>query len=155
VYRHFPDREHLVAAISQAARERLALALAEGSAGVSVSGRSAAIERFMAIGAAYVAWATSEPRLCETAFVPCSAAPSRPDDPNAWEILEIALDDLVAEGAMPAERRAEAPMVAWTAVHGLSGMLNGIAGPMFGDRDATVQTMLGAIERALEISATR
>jgi AcrR family transcriptional regulator len=152
-YRHFPDRAHLVAAIAQAARERLANAMAEAAATVEGDGGTAAARRFGAIGGAYVRWAIGEPRLYATAFTPVDAMPPRPDEPNAWTILNVALDELVATGAMPTELRAEAPMIAWTMVHGLAGLLTGAAMPVAGDPDDAIVGMQAAVLRALEIHA--
>jgi hypothetical protein len=61
------------------------------------------------------------------------------------------LDGLVAAGALPPERRANADFVAWSAVHGLSMLL--LEGPLreLGDaeRERVLERLLDTIERGL------
>ena len=124
-YRHFPSRDHLVAEVSQRARQQLATALIEARSEVTNSGpRSGrALRRFAAIGKGYVRFAIEEPRLFEAAFVHCPVRPSTPDDPDAWGVLVEAIDDMADTGAIPAERRADAPIIAWSGVYGLAMIL--------------------------------
>jgi AcrR family transcriptional regulator len=126
VYRHFPDMAHLTAEVSRSARESLAAAmLGAASLVIEEPGDSGigAIRRLHAIGRAYIAFAEREPQLFDTAFMASGAAPSCADDPSAWGVLEGALDDLVATGELDASRSYSAPLIAWSAVHGMSGVL--------------------------------
>lgn len=149
IYRHFTDKEHLRAAISQAAREQLARAISLPRPR-SLSKRGAA-ERFRKIGLAYVEFALAEPLLYAAAFEICE--PPRPDNPSAWQVLTDALDDLVKTGAMPASRRPGAEMVAWCAAHGASNL---IPTPMAGvppeQRDVVVEQVLDGVKRSLLIT---
>ena len=121
-YRHFPDGlgELLVAVgdVGRAeltARIRRALSRAGGD-----DVEDAARRRFRASGAAYVAYVTDQPGLFQVASRHSGAR--RPDaDPHA--LLEQCLDDLVAVGALPVERRPYASVAAWAAVHGVAVLL--------------------------------
>jgi Tetracyclin repressor-like, C-terminal domain len=87
--------------------------------------------RLRAIGAAYLRFAVEETGLFRTAF----ATPGNPPGggggngaPGPFQLLSAALDDLVASGALPAERRLDAEYLAWSAVHGLAMLV--IEGPL-------------------------
>ena len=125
VYRHFPDLDHLRAVVAQRAREELAQSMLDASDAVPAmrSRANRAVACFTAIGSAYVQFAADEPGLFHTAFIACSSAPERPDDPSAWQILNDALDDLVAVGRLDRARLADAPLIAWTSVHGLATLI--------------------------------
>jgi AcrR family transcriptional regulator len=146
IYRHFADKDQLRAAISQAAREQLARSMAQPAARTLTKARAAA--RFRAIGAAYIDFALSEPRL----YADCSP-PSREDSPSAWAILAESLDALVATGAMPKARRSGAEVVAWSSVHGVSTLLpSSLAARMPIDRTFIVTQVLDGVMRSLEIT---
>jgi AcrR family transcriptional regulator len=149
IYRHFADKDQLRAAISQAAREQLARSMVQPAVRTLTKARAAA--RFRAIGAAYIDFALSEPRLYAAAFAEC--APPREDSPSAWGILAEALDALVATGAMPKERRAGAEMVAWSAVHGVSTLLlSPLPATTPSDRNLIVTQVLDGVARSLQIT---
>ena len=123
-YRHFRDLDHLVAAVSQRAREQLARdMLAAIEAAPAGSGPVAAWARLEASGRAYVRFGVEEPQLLEAAFVPC-VPPDRPDDPAAWHVLVARIDELVATGEVDARRREVAPLIAWSSVHGLATIVS-------------------------------
>jgi AcrR family transcriptional regulator len=149
IYRHFADKDQLRAAISQAAREQLARSMAQPTTRASTKARAAA--RFRAIGAAYIDFALSEPRLYAAAFAEC--APPREDSPSAWGILAEALDALVATGAMPKARRRGAEMVAWSSVHGVATLLpSPLPATAPSDRNLIVTQVLDGVARSLQIT---
>ena len=149
IYRHFTDKEHLRAAISQAAREQLARAISLPKP--RTIGKRAAAERFRLIGLAYIEFALTEPLLYAAAFEICE--PPRPDNPSAWEVLTEALDDLVKAGAMPASRRSGAEMVAWCAVHGAANLITTtVAGVPSSQRSVVVKQVLDGVKRSLQIT---
>lgn len=151
VYRHFADFDHLRAEVSRAAREELARAMAAGRAGVPSGGdqRAEALARFEAVGMAYVRFAQHEPGLFDAAFARSAVMPSVPDDPSAWDVLNGALDDLVTVGALSMERRGEAPMIAWTSVHGLACIVAFSALPPDVPVAVATRVVLDGIDRAL------
>src|SRR5215467_3979625 len=76
-YRHFADRDELLAAVSAAAMRELAARMAAGVARVrgKYGDPAAAVRRLHAIGTAYLGFAREEPGLFATAF----ALPTRHD----------------------------------------------------------------------------
>lgn len=149
VYRHFADREALLAEVAREARQALAgRMLAERAAEPRRrSPTRAAVARFRATGRGYVAFATEQPHLIRTAFLPLPPA-SRPDDPDAYAVLTSAIDELVASGAMPARHRPGAEVLAWSSVHGF-GLLAALGGlGATGPGGAAVDGAAVAVDRA-------
>jgi AcrR family transcriptional regulator len=130
-YRHFTDRDELLAEVSLAAMRDLADRMAAGVA--RVRGKhgdpAAARRRLRAIGMAYLTFAHEEPGLFATAFaVPQSHSYDSHDsfDGNAEGArtplghLRAALDELVEAGVVVRERRAGIEYPVWAAMHGLA-----------------------------------
>ena len=114
--------------------------------------------RLRAVGTAYLRFAQAEPGLFRTAFsAPAdqqhAASPARADDRGMrpFRLLAATLDELVAAGVLPRERRRGAELLAWSAVHGLAVLL--IDGPLRGLDDTrthtTEQRLLDMVERGL------
>ncbi|MBI1758688.1 MAG: TetR/AcrR family transcriptional regulator [Actinobacteria bacterium] len=121
-YHHFQDRGHLVAVVSQRAREALAehMAAARLAVPTRLPVKVRAVRRLAAVSLAYLDFAEREPELLRMAFAPCVAPVGRPDDPTAWGILVATLDEVEHTGAMDPARRSGAELVIWSALHGLS-----------------------------------
>ncbi|MFM2106399.1 MAG: hypothetical protein RL338_1431 [Chloroflexota bacterium] len=150
VYRHFPSLAHLVAAVSQRARERLAERLEHEVELIAVDDPvEAAWERLFATGRAYVRFAIDEPNLHATAFVAGGMRPAHPDSPDAWSVLVRVLNDLERLGEVAPDMRASAPLIAWSAVHGVAGVLTlpSPADPV--DPQEAVESVMRAVRRAL------
>jgi AcrR family transcriptional regulator len=136
-YRHFSDRDALLAEVSQHARHELAAEMRR-----RVNRTTDPLERLQAVGTAYIDFALSQPGLFRTAFTshPTTSqddehdAPNRPgagsgaDSAEPFEILRDVLDEAVAAGLVDAHRRPGAEIAAWSAVHGLAGLL--LDGPL-------------------------
>lgn len=150
-YRHFPSRDHLVAHVSQIAREELArdLILAREQVAATGSRRRRSIRRFEAIGRAYVLFAVDAPNLFEAAFMPCDVQPATNDDPEAWAVLVEAVDEMVSTGAIPSTRRRDAPIIAWSGVHGLATILTSSIWPPGYNLDDEVGAVIAGISRAI------
>ncbi len=127
-YRHFSDRDALLSAVSDAALAKLATAIDALFDGIP-SGTKEQIARaqLRAVGTGYVAFALDEPGLFRTAFfVPTNletssaASKSGPSGRSPLELLTVALDEFVASGIMPVERRPQAEFLAWSSVHGFA-----------------------------------
>jgi AcrR family transcriptional regulator len=132
-YRHFEDRHALLEAVCEMALGQVARAIENEMAAVSddLDPPARARARLRAVGAGYLRYAQAEPGLFKTAFslhetVDGPATPEMLGESglSPFQLLSSALDDLVATGALPAERRPGAEFVAWSAVHGLAFLIN-------------------------------
>ena len=142
-YRHFADRDELLAAVCAAAMGELADRMAAGVARVPgpYGDADAAGRRLGAIGTAYLEFAHEEPGLFATAFaLPQQHDYGAPDDGTGRDRtplgqLRAALDELVDAGVLPPQRRDGIEYPIWSAVHGLA-VLTG-QGPLRDIPDAT------------------
>ena len=127
-YRHFADRDELLAAVCTAAMRELAARMAAGTG--RVRGRhgdpAAARRRLNAIGQAYLAFASEEPGLFATAFaLPRQHVYGAQDSesgqyPMPLDQLRAVLDELTDAGVLSRRRRAGIEYPIWATVHGLA-----------------------------------
>jgi AcrR family transcriptional regulator len=173
-YRHFADRDELLAAVCSAAMRELAGRMAAGVARVpgAYGDPGAARQRLGAVGTAYLEFAREEPGLFATAFaVPqqhgydaaagaaSGGAPGTASggaagagaDRMPLDHLRAALDELVDAGVLSRGRREGLEYPVWSTVHGLAVLAG--AGPLRGvpaaARDRLEQLTLAFIERSL------
>ena len=122
-YRHFEDLEHLKASVAKAAREVLGKmmqdALKSAPTGKSVKG---AIDRFLAIGGAYIDFGIKKSNLYEIAFICFDSPELEPTSPSPWEILMQSLAELNELGSLSDKNFKTAPTIAWSMVHGYAGL---------------------------------
>jgi AcrR family transcriptional regulator len=130
-YRHFADRDELLAEVCAAAMRVLADRMADGVARVrgKYGNPAAARRRLRAIGTAYLDFARAEPGLFATAF----AVPQRhayvatdggPDGERMpLDHLRAVLDELVDAGVLEPRRREGIEFPIWSQVHGLAVLL--------------------------------
>jgi AcrR family transcriptional regulator len=133
-YRHFADREALLAEVSRFARSELAAQMRR-----RVNRTKHPRRRLQAVGTAYIGFALTEPGLFRTAFTSHPAtspvadqdradAESPGDSSDPFEILGQVLDQCQAAGLLDPHRRPGAEIAVWSAVHGLAGLL--LDGPL-------------------------
>jgi AcrR family transcriptional regulator len=158
-YRHFTDRDALLDAVSAAALAELAEAIdARFDAIPPGTADTVARAQLLAVGTGYVAFALDNPGMFHAAFfVPTdlesSGSPGRvgPSGRGPLELLAAALDELVASGSMPAERRPQAEFLAWSSVHGFALLL--IDGPLRAlpreQADVVTQRVIDMVEAGL------
>lgn len=127
-YRHFADRDALLAEVSEHARRELADEMRR-----RVKRASDPRQRLRAVGTAYIEFALREPGLFRTAFI--SHPVTSPPDSNTsgassdpFGILGQVLDQATAAGLIDSEVRPGAEIAAWSAVHGLANLL--LDGPL-------------------------
>jgi AcrR family transcriptional regulator len=137
-YRHFADREALLAEVAHFARNELAAEMRR-----RINRTKDPRRRLRAVGTAYVDFALTEPGLFRTAFTshPATSGDTADDrttggedathstavaDP--FEVLGQVLDEAQAAGVLDPRRRPGAEIAAWSAVHGLAGLL--LDGPL-------------------------
>ena len=136
-YRHFASRQDLLEAVRSAALSGLADAMDAEIAKVrrAKSREEAARARLRAVGAGYLRFAFTETGLFRTAFATpellgFTGDPARKGKSglDPLETLGSALDELVATGLLPPERRPGAEFLAWSSVHGFAMLV--IDGPL-------------------------
>jgi len=153
-YRHFADREELLAEVASVAMDQLEQAMEERIAAVrSKSPALRARRRLGEVGRAYVYFALAEPGLFEVAFATQGAHTGAPGPETAgpYGVLGRVLDELVDAGVLTKARREGADVVCWAAVHGfamlhLHGPLRQMPPEM---REATLVLLLATIQRGL------
>jgi len=158
-YRHFADRDELLAEVCSAAMRELAGRMAAGVARVRgpYGDPAAARGRLHAIGTAYLEFAREEPGLFATAFaVPQQHAYGAPDGGTGAERtplghLRAALDELVEAAVLSRRRREGLEYPIWSAVHGLAvlagpGPLRDVPGAV---RDHLEELTLTFIDQSL------
>ncbi len=157
-YRHFADRNDLLAAVRAEAVAAVARAMEEQYHAVPVGGTPTqqARARVRAVGTGYLSFAFAETGLFRTAFggrfnVDGDAAKRGDTGLNPFQHLNAALDALVAAGALPPERRPGAEYLAWSTVHGMA--LLALDGPLQDVPPAMLtvmgQRLLDMVERGL------
>lgn len=127
-YRHFADRDELLAAVCTAAMRELAARMAGGTGRVrgKYGDATAAGRRLRAIGQAYLEFAHEEPGLFATAFaLPHQHAYGEPDSgtqqhPLPLDQLRAVLDELAEAGVLSRQRRPGIEYPIWAMVHGLA-----------------------------------
>jgi AcrR family transcriptional regulator len=121
VYRHFPDKAALLAALAQEGLDRLAIAQGHASA---LAGSTAA--GFKASGLAYVRFAVDNPALFRLIFS-CAQRIDLLEAPldsvgNAMAKLREDIERLMP-AHMPSSARKAAALHAWALVHGLAMLI--------------------------------
>ena len=150
-YRHFADRDELLAEIASLANDQLEQAMLRRLDGVTEPDPARrARARLRETGRAYVEFALAEPGLFNVAFCPTDDHSSR-DEAAPYVLLGQVLDELVESGALSPDGRLGADVVCWSAVHGLSVLL--LDGPL-GDlsaeeRDAVLEKLIVTVEQGL------
>ena len=142
-YRHFADRDELLAAVCAAAMREFADRMAAGVARADgpYGDPAAAGLRLYAIGVAYLDFAREEPGLFATAFaLPEQHAYGPADDGTGRDRtpmgqLRTVLDELVDAGVLGRERRDGIEFPIWSAVHGMAVLAG--SGPLRDVPDAT------------------
>jgi AcrR family transcriptional regulator len=128
-YRHFADRDALLAAVRDEATRELAHRMANRMSQVRAGPHTptGARLRLRAVGQAYLEFARTEPGLFDTAFAVTDDHPpsEETDEPGPFDHLQSALDNLVEAGILAPARRPDIEYPTWATVHGLAVLLRG------------------------------
>ncbi len=152
VYRHFADLEHLKAAVAKASRETLGKMMVDALKSAPTSKTSkGAIDRFLAIGGAYIDFGIKKSNLYEIAFICFDSPVLEPDSPNPWDLLMNSLTELNEIGCLSDRNFKTAPMIAWSMVHGFAGLAAQGATGNAGETLASKRDVLKAVLKSLEI----
>lgn len=148
-YRHFADRDELLAEVAAVGMARLEQTMNDRLAEVRQRDpRERAIARLRATGRAYVDFALAEPGLFGVAFaVPMGV----PKGEGPYGVLLATLEELVEVGALSPQRKAACALTCWSAVHGFA-MLH-LRGPLRGlssrERKVALDQLLDTLEAGL------
>lgn len=157
-YRHFADQADLLAAVASRVMAEVAARMQAAVAAVPTSDSAAldALLRFRAVGQAYVEYALTAPGLYRTGYAPGVVLPGTSENiagppahrsvDHPYGMLAGAIDGLVTTGVLPPDRRAQAEVSAWAAVHGLAMLINdGVLGDAATDPQPLVDRTLEMI----------
>ena len=152
VYRHFADLEHLKASVAKASRETLGKMMVDALKSVPTSNTSkGSIDRFLAIGGAYIDFGIKKSNLYEIAFICFDSPVLEPDSPNPWDLLMNSLIELNEIGCLSDKNFKTAPMIAWSMVHGFAGLAAQGATGNARETLASKRDVLKAVLKSLEI----
>lgn len=132
-YRHFADRDALLAAVSAAIQDRMAeqMTIAAPRGGTA---QSRAVALLRAVGEGYIGFALAEPGWFRVAFFgagpPALEAAAKDRMPPPYVALQQALDGLVETGALALDQRQDAEWSCWATVHGFAELV--LHGPLQG-----------------------
>lgn len=128
-YRHFADREALLAAVARRAYADMGATMRAELDALPArrNPRRRARERAVAVGVAYVRWALAEPERFRAALGPLFDGSPQGIEDDPYHLLQGAVADLDAAGLLGRAHRDGADLAIWTAAHGLSVLvLDGI-----------------------------
>jgi AcrR family transcriptional regulator len=152
-YRHFADRDDLLHAVSARAMTRWGQFMANRiAAAAEGDGPMQAAARLEACGRSYVDFAVTSPGLFRIACaLSLGAVEPDGDVDHPYVQLSQRLDELVTTQVLTTERRANAEIAAWSAVHGFSMLV--LDGPLRdvsdADRDAGLDEVLRVVREGL------
>lgn len=121
--RHFPDLQAFLAAIAAACYAQLAAEMEEATLRPQTP-----LDRLRAAGLAYVSFAASRPNrfkaLTHPLIEPRSAHPDlAAASAKAFAVLESAISEAQADGALAKRDGAVVALAAWSTVHGLAALV--------------------------------
>jgi AcrR family transcriptional regulator len=152
VYRHFAGLEHLKAAVAKASRETLGKMMVDALKAAPTS-RTAkgSIDRFLAIGGAYIDFGIKKSNLYEIAFICFDSPVLEADSPNPWDLLMNSLAELNEIGCLSEKNFKTAPMIAWSMVHGFAGLAAQGSTGSVQETNASKKDVLLAVLKSLDI----
>jgi AcrR family transcriptional regulator len=150
-YRHFADRDALIAEVAREGLGELVRATQRRLDGVLTTDPVRRARRRLAeLGRGYVDFALAEPGLFRVVFVayPAVAGPDDGATPDPLRMLCDCLDDLVEVGWLAPEHRPDAEVSCWAAVHGFAVLH--LEGPLRGSDPAGREQALTHLVTALD-----
>lgn len=152
-YRHFANRDDLVAEVAGRVMQQLVEAMERQVAAVDATEPVLrARRRLAAVGRAYVEFAVAEPGLFRLAFSSYAvvAAATPPTERDPYALLGRVLDDLVDVGFLATEARESADLTCWAAVHGLAVLTTdgALRGADEAKRSFALRQLLDTIDRS-------
>jgi len=147
-YHYFPDKDSLIGAIGERLFADLEHMEEEAMRAIPGNSAVAAKKRLRAIGRAYFQWAKKQPHSFQLMFGGFCKIKKLGDyeESPAFQILNYALDDLVATGAMPKSARKGGELLAWSSVQGATNLI--IEGHL---PEEVFESVLDGLEKGLSI----
>lgn len=144
-YRHFKDKDDLVAAVAAEGFDRLTASMLE-----SMEAGDTALERLRLSGRGYVEFALRQPQHLIAMFEAPAGKCARPEyeaaGQRAFQVLLDVVWEVKAEGLLPPGDPNVFAVAAWSAVHGLAKLA--IGGRLPFDAAQTIE-FTGYLSRAL------
>ncbi|MBB5786705.1 TetR/AcrR family transcriptional regulator [Jiangella mangrovi] len=140
-YRHFENAEDLLAGVKDRAFQAMNEAMRDRVATVQDPR-----DRLEALGRAYVGFALAEPGLFRVAFCEKGALPFD-ELPAPLALVAQVMDELVAAGRLPVERRPMAEIAAWASVHGVARLA--LDGPL---ANIAPELYTAAVDRVIDVT---
>jgi AcrR family transcriptional regulator len=125
IYRHFRSLEDLLGEISQTVRNELGVVMMVRQNNVIKhrDQKKYELAKFEAIGDAYIDFADHHPLLFQVAFINHDNQKIDEFGEVSWLILTESIDRFISLGMTPKSKRESAPLIAWSAVHGLATLV--------------------------------
>jgi AcrR family transcriptional regulator len=146
-YRHFADRDALVRAAALSVLDDIAVAIAARQ--VDAADGEALLTT---VGEGYIAFALDEPGWFDVAFFALGDLLDS-TGPTPYTLLTDALDALVAEGRLEADRVDSAALTCWSGVHGFATLTS--RGPLRPLPRETVDDLARVVVADLVAAITR
>jgi AcrR family transcriptional regulator len=152
-YRHFEDREELLAAVAHQGLDTLAEEMRVAAVAHQGAGSFDAVNRFWDYAAAYLHFALAHPAHFRVMHAVPKSEHSRdlmlPRTPAV--MAQSAMEALVAAGVVAPEAAGRALLAIWTSVHGLAQLA--VAGQLPLDDQLTLEAALDAVLRTAMLGA--
>ena len=152
-YRHFEDREELLAAVAHEGLDTLAEEMRVAAEAHQGAGPFDAVNRFWDYAAAYLHFALAHPAHFRVMHAVPKSEHSRdlmlPRTPAV--MAQSAMEALVAAGVVAPEAAGRALLAIWTSVHGLAQLA--VAGQLPLDDQLTLEAALDAVLRTAMLGA--
>lgn len=152
-YRHFADREELLAAVAHEGLDTLAEEMRTAAAAYDGPGAFDAVNRFWAYASAYLHFALAHPAHFRVMHSIPKSEHSRdlmlPRTPAV--LAQAAMEALVAAGVVAPDASGRALLAIWTSVHGLAQLA--VAGQLPLDDELTLEAALDAVLRTAMLGA--
>ena len=143
LYRHFADKEELLAAVCAKYYRQLGQAMRDATRGLPT-----ALERLHALGMAYVRFAVQTPLMYRVATDTAPRQPSEFDETlvnSAFVHLQHTVQELIDEAFFPPTDSLGPALQLWAAAHGVASLLVTRPYLPWGDADAFASSVLRAV----------